>query len=256
MKKLLSVLLVVSMVLAPINSRVSFADETASNETDYEQGYELNETSDGQVSDLSKINEPSLCKRLWQGVKSGFTIFPNAFFFMYDAVAADPQFTIVTTLWAATIFAVVRFANQFKFDDQKSGLFAAAKAAASQLLRTSNDFKEMTAKDKIVQFVTNAAGNAVGAVDIGAAVDAAADTAVGAVDINAAVVAAVDTAVRAADINAAVGAAAGAAVDTVVRAVNINAAVGAAATKAVTDANVAEIVKTVAEEFVKAGGGK
>ena len=134
MKKLLSVLLALSMVLAPINSRISFADETelngtVLNETEINKtvlngtelnGTELNETSDGEVSDLLKINEPSLYKRLWQGVKSGTIkateIATEIALFIYDLaveVATDPQFDVITTLWATTIFAVFELNNRF-----------------------------------------------------------------------------------------------------------------------------------------------
>ena len=212
MKKLLSILLAVSMVLTPINSRVSFADETASNETDYEQGYELNETSDGEVSDLSKINEPSLCKRLWQGVKSGTIKATEIVGFIYAAAAADPQFTIVTTLWATTIFAVIRFANQFN-NNAKNGVAAMMSTFSESL--------------------TN------GVTGISTALNNKLTVAIEGFNVRAAMQAAVDTKISKTI------------TDDYIRNTVTN-----IARDVVSKANVAEIVKSVAEEFVKPNDGK
>ena len=118
MKKLLSVLLVVSMVLAPINSRISFADETASNENEQSWSQKLeklwNMTKSGSIK-ATEVAKDFSGKALNETKKAGHALWISATEFaklasegaayLYVLAAENPQFSIPVVLGGTAVTA-------------------------------------------------------------------------------------------------------------------------------------------------------
>ncbi len=103
MKKILSVLLAVSIMATPLVSRVGFAEETLSQEAEKEQSWfqkVLNETK--------KVGNAG-----WLSAKEFANIAFKGAAWLYELAATNPEFSIVTALQVLIIFTIVHAKNKF-----------------------------------------------------------------------------------------------------------------------------------------------
>ena len=113
MKKILSVLLAVSIMVTPLVSRVGFAEETLSQEAEKEQSWfqkVLNETK--KVGNAGWLSTKEIANMASKGAA-----------WLYELAATNPEFSIVAVLQVLTIFAVFCTRNKGSVDPEHSKNF-------------------------------------------------------------------------------------------------------------------------------------